>query len=74
MGLLIDGQSKIISLTSGTTSLSVKDLWSRWVDWFLTGSNSRFLPAFSQTGGDDIDIIQGTKIPIYIFLKNGWNF
>lgn len=72
MGYLINGETKIISLTSGTTSVSVRDLWSRWVDWFLTGSNSRFLPAFSQTGGDIIDPVQGIEIPIYVFLTNGW--
>lgn len=72
MGYIIDGISKTITLTTGTTQVSVRDLWSRWVDWFLTGDNSKFLPAFQTVGGDDIDIANGTKIPIYSFLQNGW--
>ena len=72
MGYIINGVTKTITLTTGTTSVSVRDVWSRWVDWFLTGDNSKFLPAFEQVGGNDIDIAQGTKIPIYAFLVNGW--
>lgn len=72
MGLIFNGSTKTITLTSGTVSLSVRDLWSRWVDWLLTSDNTKFLPAFSQVGGNDIDINSGTKIPIYLFLINGW--
>jgi len=72
MGLSFNGLTKVITLTTGTTSLSVRQLWSRWVDWFLTSDNSKYLPAFSQVGGNDIDPIVGTAIPIYAFLMNGW--
>ena len=72
MALTFDGTTKVITLTAGTTSLSVRDLWSRWVDWFLTSDNSKYLPAFQQVGGDDIDPVAGTTIPIYAFLMNGW--
>lgn len=72
MGYSINGITKTITLTTGTTSVSVRDLWSRWVDWFLTADNSKFLPAFQTVGGDDIDANEGTKIPIYSFLQNGW--
>lgn len=72
MGYSIDGQNKLISLTTGTTSVSIRDLWSRWVDWYLTGDNSKFHPAFDFVGGNDIDAIAGTKIPVYLFLLNGW--
>lgn len=72
MGYIIDGPSKTITLTTGTVSVSVRDVWSRWVDWFLTSDNSKYLPAFKSVGGDDIDASQGTKIPIYSFLENGW--
>jgi len=72
MALSFDGTAKIITLTSGTTVVSVRDLWSRWVDWFLTDDNSKYLPAFVNVGGDDIDQSAGTKIPIYAFLMNGW--
>jgi hypothetical protein len=50
----------------------VRDLWSRWVDWFLTSDNSKYLPAFEQVWGNDIDVGAWTSIPIYAFLKNGW--
>jgi hypothetical protein len=72
MSLTFNGVDKVITLSSGTTSLSVRDVWSRWVDWFLTGDNSKFLPAFVQVGGNDIDPASGTSIPIYAFLMNGW--
>lgn len=72
MGYTIDGPTKVITLTAGTTSVSVRDLWSRWVDWFLTRDNSKYLPAFEFVGGNDIDESQGTYIPIYAFLMNGW--
>ena len=72
MGYNIDGNTKVISLTSGTTEMSVRDLWSRWVDWYLTSDNSKYLPAFTNVGGNDIDTTAGTTIPIYVFMQNGW--
>jgi hypothetical protein len=70
MGYSISGINKIISLTSGTTQVSVRDLWSRWYEWYLTNDNSKYPIAFTQVGGDSIDAT--TAIPIYIFLQNGW--
>jgi hypothetical protein len=72
MGMTFDGENKVITLTTGTVAVSVRDLWSRWVDWFLTGDNSKYLPAFEQVGGNPIDEVAGTYIPIYAFLMNGW--
>jgi hypothetical protein len=72
MGFSFNGVTKTITLTSGTVSVSVRDLWSRYVDWYLTADNSKFLPAFDIVGGNDIDSDAGTKIPIYCFLQNGW--
>ena len=72
MGYTFDGPNKLIILTSGTTTLNVLDLWSRWVDWFVISDNSKYLPAFVQVGGNDIDVVEGTSIPIYAFLSNGW--
>jgi hypothetical protein len=72
MAYIFDGPTKVITLTAGTTSVSVRDLWSRFVDWFLTLDNSKYLPAFEFVGGNDIDQSQGTYIPIYAFLMNGW--
>ena len=72
MGYSFNGVTKVITLTAGTASVSVRDMYSRWVDWLLTSDNSKYLPAFNTVGGDDIDVSQGTKIPIYAFLQNGW--
>lgn len=72
MSISFDGPTKVMTLSTGTITLSVRDIWSRWVDWFLTSDNSKYLPAFLQVGGDDIDEGAGTKIPIYAFLLNGW--
>jgi hypothetical protein len=72
MSISFDGPTKVMTLSAGTVALSVRDIWSRWVDWFLTSDNSKYLPAFQQVGGDDIDESAGTKIPIYAFLMNGW--
>jgi len=72
VAITFDGATKIATLSAGTTSLSVRDLWSRWVDWLLTSDNSKYQIAMSQVGGDDIDPGAGTQIPVYVFLVNGW--
>jgi hypothetical protein len=72
VAIQFDGPNKVIILTSGTVALSVRDLWSRWVDWLLTSDNSKYLPAMSLLGGDEIDPVAGTTIPVYISLLNGW--
>jgi hypothetical protein len=72
MAISFNGSTKIITLSTGTTVLDVKDLWSRWVDWFLTSDNSKFPVAMENLGGNDIDTVAGTTVPIYVFLKNGW--
>ena len=72
MGMTFDGPNKLVILTAGTTAVSIRDLWSRWVDWLLTSDNSKYQFAFTTVGGDDIDLAEGTKIPIYAFLQNGW--
>lgn len=72
MGLSFSGSTKIITLTSGTTILDVKDLYSRWKDWVLLSDNSKWDIAFQTTGGDVIDSGAGTYVPLYAFLVNGW--
>lgn len=72
MAYTFDGPNKRIILSSGTTTMSVRDVWSRWVDWVVTSDNSKYLPAFIEVGGDDIDPSAGTKIPVFAFLINGW--
>lgn len=71
MALSFNGVTKIITITTDV-ELDVRDLWSRWIDWYLTSDNSKFGIAMENVGGDDIDISAGTKIPIYLFLQNGW--
>lgn len=72
MGYIFNGLTKIITLTPGTNTLSVKDVYSRWKDWAKQTDNTKFLKAFDSIGGEDIDTGSGTKIPPYVFLKNGW--
>jgi len=72
MAITFDGYNKIATLSSGTTVLSVLDIWSRWADWIILSDNSKYLPMFTTIGGDTIDQSSGTTIPIYAFLLNGW--
>lgn len=70
MGITFDGPTKLITLTSGTTSVSVRELWSRWVDWLMLSDNSKYFFAFQSVGGDEIT--EEISVPIYAFLVNGW--
>jgi len=72
MAFTFDGPNKRIILSTGTTSISIRDMWSRAVDWWTTSDNSKFIFPFTQVGGNDIDTSTGTKIPIYLFLMDGW--
>lgn len=72
MGYQFNGVTKTITLTAGTVNVSVRDVWSRWIDWLLTSDNSKYLLAFKTIGGDVIDNASGTSIPIYAYLQNGW--
>jgi hypothetical protein len=65
MSYSFDGTAKVISLSSGTISVDLADLWSRWKDWLLAG-NAGFARAFDTVGGEI------PEIPLYLFLKNGW--
>jgi hypothetical protein len=72
MPISIDGPNKLFVLTIGTTELDVKELYSTWKEWVLLSDNSKYLDAFRSVGGEDIDVVTGTKIPAYIFMLNGW--
>jgi hypothetical protein len=70
MGYEFDGPNKKIRLTIGTTAVEVDDMYSRWVDWFLTSDNSKFLPAIRNVGGDSISATK--DLGLTFFLLNGW--
>ena len=71
MSFSFDGNTKVISVVSQST-VSVRELWSRYLDWYFSSDNSKYLPAFRTVGGDSIDSSEGTSIPIYSYLTNGW--
>lgn len=54
MAYTFDGPNKLIILTTGTTVVDVKDLYSRWKEWVATDVNSKYLPAISVLGGDPV--------------------
>jgi hypothetical protein len=68
VAITFDGLTRRITLSAGTTVLSVPDLWSRYVDWLVEGDNSKWGAAMLQVGGDI------AAIPIYVFLNDadGW--
>jgi len=67
--MIFDGQNRRIILEETTTSSS--EIWSNWVRWLdLDTTNTKWLPALKQVGGDDLG--SGLLIPPYIFLLNGW--
>lgn len=70
MGYTFNGASKLIVLTSGTTSFSAVDLYSRWKDWVLLSDNSKYLEAMSTAGGDPLP--GGSFLGQTFFMENGW--
>jgi len=72
MEFSFDGINKIITLTTGTTAVDVKDMYSRWKDWTRDEGGSKYVQAFSIVGGEPVDIAAGTYVTTYIFCINGW--
>lgn len=72
MAITFDGAERLATLTAGTLTLSVHDIYSRWKDFVKIGDNAKYAPMFSTVGGDPIDQAEGTSIPLYAFLANGW--
>lgn len=65
-----DGPNKTIELSAGTTQFAVQDMYSRWKEWVQQSDNSKYLLAFTTTGGD---LITGSLyVGSYFFLENGW--
>lgn len=71
MAYTFNGTAKTITLTAQST-MSVRDVYSRWAEWVALADNAKYLPAFATLGGDTIDATAGTTVPIYAFLQNGW--
>lgn len=71
MAYVFNGATKTVTLTTGTTSVVMSDLYSRWVDWVRTSDNSKYLQAFRVTGGESDGT--GGFTGSYIFIMNGWS-
>jgi hypothetical protein len=67
---IFDGVTKIITFDVSTTEISVRRIWSDWVDWLLTSDNSKYLLAMRNVGGDPLP---GSKeLGLTYFMINGW--
>ena len=63
MPLIFNGLTKTITWSGGP--LSVRELWSRYVDWLTEADNSKYGTMLYTVGMDTIDI------PLYVFLDVG---
>lgn len=70
MGYQFNGVTKVVSLTNGTTTLDLADLFSRYKEWVLESDNAKYPLAFTTVGGDPLpgDRFTGTTF----FLENDW--
>lgn len=66
---IFSGSDKLIYLTT-TGSVEVKDMFSRWKEWVLSGSNAGYLQAMRTVGGDPIT--ETLNLGSTFFLINGW--
>ena len=64
MAITFDGANKLI-LLDGAATVSIRGIYSRWVDWVTTSDNLKWRPAFSTVG-------QPPTVPVYCTLLNGW--
>lgn len=70
MAYTFDGPNQLIILSTGTTAVTVEDMYSRWKDWTIISDNSKYLLAFSSLGGDPLP--GGLFLGATYFLENGW--
>lgn len=68
MSVTFDPAAKRIILNNGVTSVTAREMYSRWKEWAAT--NSQYLPVFRVVGGDPIG--GGLFVSSYFFLMNGW--
>jgi hypothetical protein len=64
-----DGLGRKIFVNGGVTSISMPDLYSRWIDWMVLEDNAKFKPAMRFSGYDPIP---GGFTGTTFFLFNGW--
>jgi hypothetical protein len=64
-----NGPLKTIELDT-TSSFDVSFLYSRWKDWVISGTNSKYAQAFSYVGGEPT--VGGKSLGITYFLINNW--
>jgi len=69
MAFTFNGITKRITVT-GVTEVDVKDLYSSWKNWVVTGDNLKYSQALRTIGGDPT--VEGQTAPSYYFLTNGW--
>lgn len=70
MSYTFDGAAKVCILGVGTTSLDVKDMYSRWKEWTADSDNSKYLPFLDVVGGNPT--VGDNAIASYFFVLNGW--
>ena len=70
-GYNFNGPNRIIHLDN-TSSFEIKDAYSRWKEWVMTGSNAMYPQAFSYVGGEPTT--PGNYLGSTYFLKNNWKF
>jgi hypothetical protein len=64
MPYAFDGAAKTITF-SGSSTLSVREMWTAHIDWLAAGDNSKWGDMLFTVGRDTADI------PLYVFLANG---
>jgi hypothetical protein len=64
VAITFDGAERKIYL-DGTPTVSVRAIYSAWVDWIATAENLKWLPAFRT-------IADPPTVPVYAFLTNDW--
>lgn len=70
MAIVFNGDVKIISFDTLTTSVTVQDIYSKWVEWVLVSDNSKYTLAMRNVGGDPLP--SSKQLGLTYFLLNGW--
>jgi len=70
MAVTFNGNTKLIVIDNGVTSLTALDIYSDWKEWVLLTDNAKYVQAFSVLGGDPLP---GSRfLGTTIFLENNW--